>query len=344
MLIKEVLCNGEEKLMKNKFLITVFLFAMICLLCTGCGSITPDFSGMKDKVEIQCGEKLDLENYLNDNLVIKASMEDETKEFKLSDLDHSISMDEKIYNAETGEVDTSDFGSFECEVDVDDRETKIKGSFVFTLDLKPLKIEKGFYVYEDEVSSTGYSLLGYCSFENTSKQLLHIKEIKVEYLDKDGISVCNTDLPEFAPEYLAKGRIGFLHDTFAGTNAVINAPEDIAEIKIDIDYERGSEDNSTLEVSKINLLNNYDYNFSGFAAEAIITNPYNKSVEYYNVVAGMYDKNDKLIGTMTAMDTSNLSAKSKAKKIVAWLPDSNTRPDLTKTVKASACVTAFEKK
>ena len=89
------------------------------------------------------------------------------------------------------------------------------------------------------------------------------------------------------------------------------------------------------------ITNDYDYNVSGFAGTTVVTNPYNKDVEYYSLLAGMYDKDGKLIGVMDSMDNNRINSKSKSRATASWLPDSRIIPDKVKTLKASARVTSF---
>ena len=91
----------------------------------------------------------------------------------------------------------------------------------------------------------------------------------------------------------------------------------------------------------VEITNNYDYNVSGFAGTAVVTNPYDKDVEYYTFLAGMYDAEGKLIGVMDSLDTENIDAGGKARCTAAWLPDSREIPDQVESVKASAKVDSF---
>lgn len=96
-------------------------------------------------------------------------------------------------------------------------------------------------------------------------------------------------------------------------------------------------------VGDMEMIHNYDYNVSGFAAQTTVDNPYSKKAERYLLLAGMYDSDGKLIGVMDAMMNSNsISANGKAKTIAVWLPDSTERPDKTKEVRGCAHVTEFE--
>lgn len=59
---------------------------------------------------------------------------------------------------------------------------------------------------------------------------------------------------------------------------------------------------------KYEITNDYDYDVSGFAGTTVVTNPYNKDVEYYSLLAGMYDKDGKLIGVMDSMDNNRINS------------------------------------
>lgn len=79
----------------------------------------------------------------------------------------------------------------------------------------------------------------------------------------------------------------------------------------------------------------------GFAGMTVITNPYDKDIEYFNLLAGMYDAEGNLIGVMDSMDTNGINAMSKARATASWLPDSREVPDKVESLKASARVTLF---
>ena len=314
----------------------------LCML-TGCDRSAPELNGVDETIEVMCGTDFNIEDYLNDNLQIKDETDDGTAEYKLSDLEHSITCEGSIYDEETGKIDTGDFGKFDFTLTVKD-EAGNKSDFAFALKLNPLDIEKGFYVYKDDVSSGGFSVLGYCGFSNKSEKYLQIESVEFEYLDSEGTTVCSNDMSEYTPEYVAPGKDGYAQDTYASTEAIIKDPDDVAEVKVDIKYSKAKkEDDNTLIVGDMEMIHNYDYNVSGFAAETTVENPYAKKAENYMLLAGMYDSDGNLIGVMDAMmNSENVSAQGKAKTIAVWLPDSTERPDKTKEVRGCAHVTEFE--
>ena len=120
---------------------------------------------------------------------------------------------------------------------------------------------------------------------------------------------------------------------------------DVAEVKVKINYQIADKDvDNALEVGEMSIIRSYGSNVSGFAAEGVITNPYDKSIEQYQLFVGLYDKDGKLIGVMDAIDTGNILADGKARVIASWLPDPTTIPDQTVSVKGAAHVISFEEK
>lgn len=311
----------------------VMAFTMTWLLC-GCGGDDLTFSGIKGPIKIDCGTEFNLDDYLNENLKIKDAAEDSSKEYKLKDLQYEITCDE-LYDAEKGTIDTSEYGKFEGSLTIND-ENAGKASMDFTLKLNPLSIQKGYYVYESDIADSGFDLLGYCSFTNGTKETFRIDEIEFQYFDKDGIMVCSTDMCDYAPVYVGKGQTGFAEDNFSGTEAVIKSPDDIVKVKVLIDYNLAKAENSTtLDCSEPEIIHNFDYNESGFAAEFVVTNNTKKKGECV-LLAGMYDADDNLIGMLDCMDRPNITAGGKAKLIACWLPASKARPDKTVKVRAAA--------
>lgn len=114
----------------------------------------------------------------------------------------------------------------------------------------------------------------------------------------------------------------------------------VLDVKVEIGYEKTNDsDGTSLEVGDMKITNNYNYNVSGFAGMTVITNPYDKDIEYFNFLSGMYDAEGNLIGVMDSMDTNGINAMSKARATASWLPDSREVPDKVESLKASARVT-----
>ena len=81
----------------------------------------------------------------------------------------------------------------------------------------------------------------------------------------------------------------------------------------------------------------------GYEATATVTNPYDKGVDYYTILAGMYDKDGNLIGVMKSYgDTTSLNPKGKGKAVLGWFAESMAIPDRTKEVRGQARVVTFE--
>ena len=150
-------------------------------------------------------------------------------------------------------------------------------------------------------------------------------------------------MSDYSREYLASGESGYALDTFASAGSLISSLDEIADVKVNVEFEKPDKaDSTSLKVDDTEITNNYGYNVSGFAGITVITNPYDKDVEYYTLLVGMYDDEGKLIGVMNSMDFEGINANSKAKATAAWLPDSREIPDMVKSLKASARVTLFD--
>lgn len=323
----------------------VFLLLTITILVftfAGCDTEKPKVSGVEKTVEVQCGTKLNLKDYLKEKIKISDRTDKGVKNYKLDQLEYSIDCDKTIYNSKTGDVNTDQFGKFRVSLTVSDKagnDTTVS----FKLILNPIKVEKDFYIYEDSPSDD-YELMGYCSFENTSKQPVAIEGIKFDYTDKDGVSVCGSDMVEYSPKYLAGGEIGFAKDTYSGSEAKLETEEDISSVSVKVDYKATKKkDKTTLKVGPFKMIYDYDYDQSHFAAETILTNPFEEEAEDYSLIAGMYDKNNKLIGVLeNILSNGSIKANGKRKAIVSYLPPSKERPKKTKSVKGSAYVSSFK--
>lgn len=79
---------------------------LLCLSVTGCDHTAPKVSGVGETIEMDCGTKLNLEDYLNENLSISDETDEGTVDYKFSEPEHTITDDDSIYNVETGDVDT----------------------------------------------------------------------------------------------------------------------------------------------------------------------------------------------------------------------------------------------
>lgn len=329
--------------MRKKLFALVVMSVLACFALTGCDNTPPTINGLDDEnVEVLCGTDFNLDDYIKENV---ASVSDETddgeEEYQLSDLEYTITCDGDVYDSETGAIDTGEFGEFATTLTVKD-ESGNEASKSFTLTLNPLEVKKGFYIYKNEFSDS-FDLMGYCSFENKSRIPVDIDEVEFQYFDKDGVTVTSNDIVAVAPKHITGKTIGYALDTYAGTNANLESEDDIQTIEIDIDYSRASsEDEDTLEVGEITKIENYQYNMSQFAAEAVLTNPYKRNVENYTFLVGMYDAENNLIGVMENFDITSINADSKAKAIAGWLPDSKVKPDATVRMRGAACVLEFE--
>lgn len=296
-------------------------------------------NNVEEQIVIDCGTLFNIKDYLCEN--IKITNADKSVEYKLDDFDYTIECSETVYNAASGKIDTSKAGEYEVALTINS-ESFENNKFNFKIKLNPLVIDKDFYVYKSEISSSGYEYLGYCEYKNTSVENLSITGIEFQFYDKDGIMISSSDLVDFSRDYLASGESGYSLDTFASGNSSVSSEDEIDNVKVNIIYEITKDaDSTSLQVDDMKIKNDYDYNVSGFAGTTIITNPYDKKVEYYSILAGMYDEDGKLIGVMDSMDYNPINAQSKSRSTVSWLPDSRKIPDKVKTLKASARVKSF---
>lgn len=296
-------------------------------------------SKVEELVKINCGTSFNIKDYLNERITITNA--DKSVEYKLNDFDYTIDCSETVYNAASGKLDTSKSGEYDVALTINAgcfENNKIN----FKINLNPLVIDKGYYVYKSDISSSGYDYLGYCEYKNTSVENLSVTSVEFQFFDKDGVMIASSDSAEYSRDYLAGGESGYSLDTYASFNSTISSEDEIANVEVNIKYEKNMEaDSTSLEVEDMKITNDYDYNVSGFAGTTVVTNPYNKDVEYFSLLAGMYDKDGKLIGVMDSMDNNQIKSKSKSRATAAWLPDSREIPDKVKTLKARARVISF---
>lgn len=296
-------------------------------------------SSLDETVEMDCGTIFNVNDYFSENLKIVNA--DETVEYKLADFEYTIDCPEAVYNAASGKLDTSRFGEYDATLTIDS-ESFENNKAGFEIKLNPLSIEKGHYVYDSPISSSGYDYLGFCEYKNTSAENLMVTSIEFKFYDKDGVMISSNDMPDYSREYVASGDSGYALDTFSSFNSSISSKDEIASVEVEIEYEKTDEaDDTSLKVDDMEITNNYDYNVSRFAGTTVITNPFEKDVEYFNLLAGMYDAEGNLIGVMNSMGSNGISALSKARAAAVWLPDSREIPDKVKSLKASARVTLF---
>lgn len=296
-------------------------------------------SSLEETVEMDCGTIFNVNDYFGENLKIVNA--DESAEYSLEDFDYTIDCPETVYNAASGKLDTGKFGEYEATLTINS-ESFENNTASFAIKLNPLAIEKGAYTYESGISSSGYDFLGFCEYKNTSEEDLKVTSVEFQYFDKDGVMISSNDMPDYSREYVASGDSGYALDTYSSYKSSVSNWDEIATVEVIISYEKpNSSDDTSLEVEGMEITNDYDYNVSGFAGTTVVTNPYDKDVEYFKLLAGMYDADGKLIGVMYSMDSSGINAASKARVTAAWLPDSREIPDQVASLKASARVTGF---
>lgn len=324
---------------KIKNCVVMLILLMVVFMMTGCDTKEPVLKGIAKTVEVQCGTKFNLDDYLNENLKINDETDEGNKEYKLKDLEYSIKCDDVVYNEETGYVKTDDYGTFDVKLVVKD-ESGNKATLEFQLFLNPVVVTKGTYTYPDDSAKGNFSVQGYCEIKNTSSQFLKLNDIRMQLIDKDGVVVYETDMPDYSTEYLSPGNSCYVMDDFAGWNVELNHEDDIADIAVDFNYSRDkTENDTTLEVDKMEVRSTAER----YEATAIVTNPYDKGVDYYMILAGMYDKEGKLIGVMREYGgTTSLNPSGKGKAVLVWVAESMTIPDKTKEIRGQARVVTYQ--
>ena len=297
-------------------------------------------STVEDTVEMDCGTPFNVIDYIKEN--VKLTNQAGDKEYDLNDFKYTIDCDDSVYNANTGDFDTTKFGEFPVKLTIDP-ESFENNELSFTVKLNPLVINKGYYVYDSGVSSSGLDYLGFCEYKNTSSENLKVNSIEFQYFDKDNVMVGSSDMPEYSLDYLESGASGYALDTYSSFNSVISSSDEIARVDVLIDYGKTTgADTTSLQVGDMEITNNYDNNVSGFAGTAVVTNPYDKNAEYFSLLAGMYDADGNLVGVMDSMDSNGIAAGAQARCTAAWLPDSREIPDKVTSLKASARITSLE--
>ncbi|HIZ10961.1 MAG TPA: hypothetical protein IAA41_02555, partial [Candidatus Eubacterium faecavium] len=234
-------------------------------------------SKVEELVKINCGTSFNIKDYLNERITITNA--DKSIEYKLNDFDYTIDCSETVYNAASGTLDTSKSGEYDVALTINAgcfENNKIN----FKINFNPLVIDKGYYVYKSDISSSGYDYLGYCEYKNTSVENLSVTSVEFQFFDKDGVMIASSDSAEYSRDYLAGGESGYSLDTYASFNSTISSEDEIANVEVNIKYEKNIEaDSTSLEVEDMKITNDYDYNVSGFAGTTVVTNPYNKDVE-----------------------------------------------------------------
>ena len=326
---------------KMKNCVATLMLLIVAFMMTACDTKEPVLKGIGKTVEVQCGIEFNLDDYLNENLKIKDETDEGSKEYKLKELEYSIKCDDEIYNEKTGDVKTDDYGTYDVKLTVKD-ESRNKATLEFQLFLNPVLVAKGTYTYPYDSAKGKFSVQGYCEIKNTSSQFLKLSDIRMQLIDKDGVVAYETDMPEYSTEYLLPGNSCYVMDELAGWNIEFNHEDDIADIIVDFNYSRDKiENDTTLEVGEMEVSSTSDH----YEATAIVTNPYDKRVDYYMILAGMYNKEGKLIGIMKSYgDTTSLNPKGKGKAVLTWFAESMTIPDKTKEVRGQARVVTYNGK
>ena len=213
--------------------IAVFALVAACFLLGGCGDETaPTIEGAQESVDVQCGTDFNLTDYVNENLVIK---DDSGK-----DPEVTIECDEKVYEKETGKIDTSKYGEFAVKITAKDAAEKKKKK-EFTLNLNPVRLtkdDKTPVVYDGEYAKIQikefrhgdvYGEKGYyieSEVENKTDEGLSIN-----LTGRDGLTVINKhQIPVYVfddSNNIGAGLIGTVEQSINDSDI----PEDIGTIK-----------------------------------------------------------------------------------------------------------------
>lgn len=121
----------------KKVFLCIAMALLICVSLTGCDREAPVISGIDSVIELDCGTKFNLEDYLNENTDITDETDDGSVQYKLSELEHTIKCNGDVYNADTGEFNTEQFGNYDVELSVKDKSNN-NTTFAFTVKLNPL--------------------------------------------------------------------------------------------------------------------------------------------------------------------------------------------------------------
>lgn len=198
-------------------------------------------SSLEEVVEMDCGAIFNVNDYFGEN--IKIVNKAESAEYKLDDFDYTINCDETIYNSASGKIDTGKFGEYNAALTINSKSFE-NNTVSFDIKLNPLAIEKGYYVYKNEFASN-YEYLGFCEYKNTSVEDLAVTSIEFQFFDKDGVMVGSSDMPDYSREYVASGESGYALDTFASSGSLIGCVDEIADVEVNIEFEKPDEADST---------------------------------------------------------------------------------------------------
>ena len=138
-------------------------------------------SKVEELVKIDCGTLFNIKDYLNERITITNT--DKSVEYKLSDFDYTVDCPETVYNAASGKLDTSKSGEYDVELTINSGCFENK-KINFKINLNPLVIDKGYYVYKSDTSSSGFEYLGYCEYKNTSVENLSVTSVEFQFLIK----------------------------------------------------------------------------------------------------------------------------------------------------------------
>ena len=129
----------------KKVFLCIGIALVICVSLTGCDREAPVISGIDSVIELDCGTKFNLEDYLNENIDITDETDDGSVQYKLSELEHMIKCNGDVYNADTGEFNTEQFGNYDVELSVKDKSNN-NTTFAFTVKLNPLHMSSSLEV------------------------------------------------------------------------------------------------------------------------------------------------------------------------------------------------------
>lgn len=202
--------------------------------------------------------------------------------------------------------------------------------------------QQDYYIYDEFGDGTSYGALCYAELTNNSNNTLQITNAVVTLYDANDVSLGECDFPDIAPSIIKPGEKGILYDSSGSLSFAIENPDSVASMEIELDYSEVGDDANSLNVEDETIINDYQYNVSGMGVQCVVENPYDKNVEYYILLAGMYDSEGKLIGVCNSSDSSSIKAGEKIHSVASWLPDDGSVWSNVDSVRCYSCVGYFE--
>ena len=166
----------------KKALLCIGIALVICVGLTGCDREAPVIIGIDSVIELNCGIKFNLEDYLNENADITDETDDGPIQYKLSELEHTIKCNEDVYNVETGEFNTGQSGNYDVELSVKDKSNN-NTTFAFTINLNPLHMNSSLEEFVEMDCGAIFNVNDYFSENIKIVNLAESAEYKLDDFD-----------------------------------------------------------------------------------------------------------------------------------------------------------------